>query len=53
MPGIDGMVHISELTNERVEKVTDVISEGQIVKVKLIGIDDRGRLSLSIKAAKA
>jgi len=53
MPGIDGMVHISELANERVEKVTDVISEGQIVKVKLIGIDDRGRLSLSIKAAKA
>lgn len=53
MPGIDGMVHISELSNERVEKVTDVISEGQIVKVKLIGIDERGRLSLSIKAAKA
>lgn len=52
MPGIDGMVHISELANERVEKVTDVLKEGQIVKVKLIGIDDRGRLSLSIKAAK-
>lgn len=53
MPGIDGMVHISELANERIEKVTDVLTEGQIVKVKLIGIDDRGRLSLSIKAAKA
>jgi len=52
MPGVDGMVHISELSNERVEKVTDVIQEGQIVKVKLIGIDDRGRLSLSIKAAQ-
>src|SRR5664279_5446461 len=39
MPGVDGMVHISELSNERVEKVTDVIHEGQIVKVKLIGID--------------
>jgi len=51
MPGIDGMVHISELSNERVEKVTDVLKEGQIVKVKLIGIDDRGRLSLSIKSA--
>jgi polyribonucleotide nucleotidyltransferase len=51
MPGIDGMVHISELSKERVDKVTDVLHEGQIVKVKLIGIDDRGRLSLSIKSA--
>jgi len=51
MPGIDGMVHISELANTRVEKVTDVLKEGQIIKVKLIGIDDRGRLSLSVKAA--
>jgi polyribonucleotide nucleotidyltransferase len=51
MPGIDGMVHISELSDKRVEKVTDVLKEGQIVKVKLIGIDDRGRLSLSIKSA--
>ena len=49
MPGIDGMVHISELSNERVERVEDVLTEGQIVKVKLIGIDDRGRLSLSLK----
>jgi polyribonucleotide nucleotidyltransferase len=51
MPGIDGMVHISELSDKRVEKVTDVLTEGQIVKVRLIGIDDRGRLSLSVKAA--
>ncbi len=49
MPGIDGMVHISELSSERVEKVTDVLTEGQIVKARLIGIDDRGRLSLSLK----
>lgn len=49
MPGIDGMVHISQLSNERVEKVTDVLQEGQIVKVKLTGIDERGRLSLSMK----
>lgn len=49
MPGIDGMVHISELSNDRVEKVTDILTEGQIVKAKLIGIDDRGRLSLSLK----
>ncbi len=52
MPGIDGMVHISELSDSRVENVTDVLTEGQIIKVKLIGIDDRGRLSLSVKAAK-
>ncbi|MDK2899463.1 MAG: polyribonucleotide nucleotidyltransferase [Patescibacteria group bacterium] len=52
MPGIDGMVHISELSNERVEKVTDILKEGQIIKVRLIGIDDRGRLSLSIKAVQ-
>lgn len=49
LPGIDGMVHISQLSNERVENVTDVLSDGQIVKVKLTGIDERGRLSLSIK----
>ena len=51
LPGIDGMVHISELADRRVEKVTDILKEGQIVKVRLIGIDDKGRLSLSIKAA--
>jgi len=49
MPGVDGMVHISELSNERVEKVTDILTEGQIVKARLIGIDDRGRLSLSLR----
>lgn len=49
LPGIDGMVHISQLSDKRVEKVTDVLSEGQIVKVKLTGIDERGRLSLSLK----
>ena len=51
LPGIDGMVHISQLSSERVENVTDVLSEGQIVKVKLTAIDERGRLSLSIKDA--
>ncbi len=49
MPGIDGMVHISQLSDERVEKVTDVLHEGQELNVKLTGIDERGRLSLSIK----
>ena len=52
LPGIDGMVHISQLSNERVEKVEDVLSDGQIVKVKLTGIDERGRLSLSMKAVE-
>jgi len=50
MPGIDGMVHISELADKRIEKVTDVLTEGQIVKVRLIAIDEKGRLSLSIKS---
>jgi polyribonucleotide nucleotidyltransferase len=49
MPGIDGMVHISELSNERVERVEDILHEGQIIKVKLTGIDERGRLSLSLR----
>ena len=52
MPGIDGMVHISELSNERVEQVEDILHEGQIVNVKLTGIDERGRLSLSLKDAE-
>lgn len=49
MPGIDGMLHISQLSSERVEKVTDVLHEGQEIRVKLTGIDERGRLSLSLK----
>jgi len=45
----DGLVHISELTDHRVDKVTDVIQEGQMVKAKLIGIDDRGKVKLSMR----
>jgi polyribonucleotide nucleotidyltransferase len=52
MPGKDGLVHVSELSEERVEKVSDVVSEGDKVTVKLVAIDDRGRLQLSMKAAK-
>ena len=52
LPGIDGMVHISQLSNERVERVEDVLTEGQIINVKLTGIDERGRLSLSVKDAE-
>jgi polyribonucleotide nucleotidyltransferase len=51
MPGIDGMVHISQMKNERVERVTDVVSEGDRVKVLLTAIDERGRLNLSMKDA--
>lgn len=50
LPGIDGMVHISQLSDEHVESVTDVLTEGETIQVKLTGIDERGRLSLSIKA---
>jgi polyribonucleotide nucleotidyltransferase len=51
LPGTDGMVHISQLSDARVEKVEDVLTMGEIVKVKLMGIDEKGRLSLSIKEA--
>ena len=51
MPGKDGLVHISELSDERVEKTSDVVKEGQLVTVKLLAVDDRGRLQLSMKAA--
>ena len=46
----DGLVHISELAPKRVEKTTDIVNEGDEVKVKLIGIDDRGKIKLSLKA---
>jgi polyribonucleotide nucleotidyltransferase len=45
----DGLVHISEMAEGRVEKVSDVVNEGDIVKVKLIGIDDRGKVKLSMR----
>ena len=45
----DGLVHISQLKEERVEKTTDVVNEGDMVKVKVIGVDDRGKVKLSIK----
>ena len=51
MPGIDGMVHISQLSSKRVKQVSDVIKEGQTVRVKIVGIDERGRISLSMKDA--
>jgi len=50
LPGKDGLVHVSEMSEERVERPSDVVKEGDRVTVKLIAIDDRGRLQLSMKA---
>ena len=49
MPGIDGMLHVSQISDKRVEKVTDVLKVGQKVRVRLTAIDDRGKLSLSMR----
>ena len=46
----DGLVHISQLAPTKVAKTTDVVQEGQMVKVKLLGVDDRGKVKLSMKA---
>jgi len=51
VPGKDGMVHISKLENRRVEKVEDVLKEGDMTWVKVMEIDDRGRINLSRKDA--
>jgi polyribonucleotide nucleotidyltransferase len=51
LPGRDGLVHISQLADGRVEKVTDVVQLGDIIKVKLVEVDAQGRLNLSLKAA--
>jgi len=48
-PGRDGLVHISQLSDERVENVTDVVKEGEIVKVKVLEVDKQGRVRLSMK----
>jgi len=51
LPGKDGLVHISQIAEERVENVTDYLSEGQQVQVKVLDVDQRGRIKLSIKEA--
>jgi len=50
MPGKDGLLHISQISNERINAVADVLKEGQIVKVKVLEADEKGRLRLSMKA---
>ena len=50
MPGKDGLLHISQIAHQRVEKVTDYLQEGQIVRVKVLETDEKGRVKLSMKA---
>ena len=50
LPGKDGLVHVSQISNERVEKVGDVLKEGDVVKVKVLEVDKQGRIRLSMKA---
>jgi polyribonucleotide nucleotidyltransferase len=52
LPGQEGMIHISQLANQRVGKVTDVVNLGDVVPVKVISIDEQGRINLSLKEAK-
>jgi polyribonucleotide nucleotidyltransferase len=52
LPGRDGLLHISQISNERVNSVSDHLKEGQVVKVKVLEADDKGRVRLSMKAVK-
>ncbi|MDH5729106.1 MAG: S1 RNA-binding domain-containing protein, partial [Gammaproteobacteria bacterium] len=53
LPGRDGLVHISQISEERVENVSDKLKEGEIVRVKVLEIDKQGRIRLSMKAVEA
>ena len=53
LPGKDGLVHISQISNERVEKVSDKLTEGDTIKVKVLEVDRQGRIRLSMKAVEA
>ena len=50
LPGKDGLLHISQIAHQRVERVEDFLKEGQIVKVKVLETDEKGRIKLSLKA---
>jgi len=52
LPGKDGLLHISQIANERVNAVADYLKEGQAVKVKVIEADEKGRVRLSMKAVE-
>jgi len=53
LPGKDGLVHISQISDERVEKVSDKLAEGDIVRVKVLEVDRQGRVRLSMKEVEA
>jgi polyribonucleotide nucleotidyltransferase len=53
LPGKDGLVHISQISNERVEKVSDKLAEGDVVRVKVLEVDRQGRVRLSMKEVEA
>ena len=50
MPGRDGLLHVSQIANERVNAVSDYLKEGQVVRVKVLETDEKGRVRLSMKA---
>ena len=50
MPGRDGLLHVSQIANERVNNVSDYVKEGQVVRVKVLETDERGKIRLSMKA---
>ena len=52
MPGTEGLLHISQIAEERVEKVSDYVKEGDVIRVKVLDVDQRGRIKLSMKEAK-
>ena len=52
LPGQEGLVHISKLANRRVEKVTDIVKLGDVIPVKVVEIDEQGRINLSLKDAQ-
>ena len=49
LPGKDGLVHISQISEERVEKVSDKLAEGDVIKVKVLEVDRQGRIRLSMR----
>ena len=50
LPGRDGLLHVSQIANERVNNVSDYLKEGQVVRVKVLETDEKGRIRLSMKA---
>jgi polyribonucleotide nucleotidyltransferase len=53
LPGKDGLLHISQISHERVERVSDHLKEGQVVRVKVLEVDEKGKMKLSMKAVAA